>query len=278
MNAPESHESTKELIASGSNNFVKRLRAVRDGRDRDRIFIEGVRLCEEAVNSAGLVLTGALYKPRLLGSERGARLIARIENRMGVRVMPATDEVFASIADTKTSQGILLLAERPHTGAELFETAAKHVPLIVVLHGVGNPANAGAILRAAEAAGATGVITTSAGTCDPFNPKALRGAMGSSFRLPLWTNAEIRDVGAWCAKRDVDLFSLDARAVRTHAEVEWTGAAAIVVGAEGSGFAGGEPAGTLLRIPMKSPVESLNVAVALGIVLYEAARQRAFKF
>ncbi len=271
-------EPNGELITSRSNNLVKLLRAVRDGREKERIFIEGVRLCEEAINAADLRLTDALYTPRLIESERGSQLVARLRAREGVRIVSATEEVFASIADTKTSQGILLLAERPPTGIERLETTRARAPLLVVLHGVANPANAGAILRAAEAAGATGAITTDAGTCDPFSPKALRGAMGSSFRLPLWTGAAVEEVAAWCAKRGVEIFSLDARAVKMHAEVDWTGAAAVVVGSEGAGFAGDKAAGTLLRIPMKTPVESLNVAVALGIVLYEAARQRGYEF
>jgi tRNA G18 (ribose-2'-O)-methylase SpoU len=73
------------------------------------------------------------------------------------------------------------------------------------------------------------------------------------------------------------MFSLDARAESLHTEIAWTSAAAVIVGAEGSGFGDRKRAGTLLRIPMKSAVESLNVAVALGIVLYEAARQRGFE-
>jgi TrmH family RNA methyltransferase len=149
------------------------------------------------------------------------------------------------------------------------------VPLIVVMHGISNPSNAGAILRTAEAAGATGAITTH-GSTDLFSPKALRGAMGSSLRLPLWTGAEFAEIIHWCAHRSVRTVCADVRAARSHTEIDWTVPRALILGGETAGLGAGERAAAdeALRIPMRAPVESLNVAVAGAIVLYEAARQR----
>lgn len=267
-----------DIITSRANGLAKRVRAVRDGHARESIFIEGVRLCEDAIAASGLHLTDAIYIARLAATERGGELLRLITARSGVRAVEATEDVFSSLADTRNSQGVLLLAERPETGVDGWHVEDGRAPLVVVLYGLTNPANAGAILRAAEAAGATGVIAT-AGTCDLFNPKALRGAMGSTFRLPLWTDAAAESVAAWCVERGIRLFALDARGRETHTDVDWTRPSALLVGAEGAGLADApELRGAHLRIPMRQPVESLNAAVALGVVLYEAARQRGFRF
>ena len=273
-----SSDLAHDIITSRANALAKRVRAIRDGHDREAIFIEGVRLCEDAVAASDLRLTDAIYTARLAATERGGKLLRSIIARGGVRVVEATEDVFSSLADTRNSQGVLLIAERPATGVDRLRVEEGRAPLVVMLHGLTNPANAGAILRAAEAAGATGVIAT-AGTCDLFNPKALRGAMGSTFRLPLWTDAETGHATAWCGEHGIQLFALDARGEKTHTEVDWTRPSALVVGAEGAGLAeASELRAAHLRIPMRHPVESLNAAVALGVVLYEAARQRGFRF
>lgn len=265
------------MITSRHNKFIKSLRAVRDGREENLIFIEGVRLCEEAASQLDLRIIDVLHTVRLQETSRGANLLDQLARRSDARFTSATEDVFASIADTRTSQGIALVAARPQTGADKLMACVTNAPLIVVLDGVTNPANAGAILRAAEAAGATGAISA-AGTCDLFSPKALRGAMGSSFRLPVWTNAATADIALWCAAHAIEIFSLDAHATASYADVDWRRPSALVVGAEGRGFTGREIQGGLLRIPMRPQVESLNVAVAVGVVLYEAARQRGFSF
>jgi len=143
------------------------------------------------------------------------------------------------------------------------------------MHGINNPVNVGAILRAAEAAGATGVIATKA-TADPFSPKALRGAMGSAFRLPIWTAADYANVIDWCRNAEVKTFAADVNASMSHIEADWTGPSGIVLGPESAGLTAEEiqAAGQAIKIPMQKSVQSLNVSVAAGVILYEAARQR----
>ena len=265
---------SERIITSRDNALVKRARAVRDGRLRELIFVEGVRLCEEATQSS-LSIQDVICTERSASDERGARLLAAVQ-AMGRPVTFVSEPVFASISDTKTPQGFIALAQRPETnqGALLKDEGA--APLLVILHRVNNPANAGAILRTAEAAGAVGAILTK-GTTDIFSPKALRGAMGSSFRLPLWTEASFEEALAWCQAHGIKTIGADLRAVHAHTEIDWTGPSALIVGAESTGLTTEETAqaDATLRIPMRSRVESLNVAVAAGIVLYEAARQRA---
>ena len=145
----------------------------------------------------------------------------------------------------------------------------------MILHGINNPVNVGAILRTAEAAGVTGAIAT-AHTADAFAPKALRGAMGSAFRLSVWTGSEYSDVISWCAERGVRTICGAARGPKAYTDIDWGGAVAVVVGPESTGLSTEEIAlaDETVRIPMEGSVESLNVAVATGVLLYEASRQR----
>src|SRR6185503_17522076 len=151
-------------------------------------------------------------------------------------------------------------------------------PLLVVLHQINNPVNVGAVLRTAEAAGANGIITTS-NTSDPFSPKSLRGAMGSAFRLPIWREAGFEAAVEWCRARKISLVGTDADANLKHTDWSWTEATALVLGPESTGLTGDELRLTdqTVSIPMAGEVESLNVSVAAGILLYEAARQRSLE-
>ena len=264
--------ATAETITSRKNPLVQRARAVREGREKEFIFVEGVRLCEEAARAA-LDIEAVLHAPALERDGRGARLLGELRGR-AARVLAADASVLDFVSDTKTSQGVVALARRPRTGPESLE-AEKGVPLVVVMHRVNNPSNAGAMLRVAEAAGATGAVTT-AGSTDLFSPKSLRGSMGSAFRLPLWEGAALEEVLGWCAARGTRAVATAASAPLAHTELDWTTPRAVLVGPEAGGLSAEETlaAADSVRIPMRPPVESLNVAVALGVILYEAARQR----
>ena len=262
------------MITSRQNTLIRHARAVSKGLSKDSLFIEGLRLCEEAARS-GLLCEDVLYTERFADDERAARVLAELK-RLGARFTIVSESVCASLGDTKHPQGIVVLARRFATDKATFEKSLRASPLIVVLHRINNPANAGAMLRVAEAAGATGVITT-AGSTDVLSPKALRGAMGSSFRLPLWTNAEFAGVLSWCDERGIRTVSADIAAKQTHTDLAWTEPCAVLMGAEAGGLTDEEieMADARIRVPMQPPVESLNVAVALAVILYEAARQRA---
>lgn len=261
------------VINSRDNQLVRAARAVRDGKQRELIFIEGARLCYEATR-AGLVIDTAFLTEQFMSEPRHAGLVQALSETAG-RVRTLSEQVFDSISDTKTPQGVVLLARRPSTQMDVIENAIEKSPLLVVLHRVGNPSNAGSILRTAEAAGACGAITT-VGSIDIFSPKALRGAMGSSFRLPVWTGADYAESLAWCRARGITIVATDVRAARSYSDFDWTNPAALVVGAEASGLTIDEAAQAdeAVRIPMRAPVESLNVGVATAVVLYEAMRQR----
>ncbi|HEY0003586.1 MAG TPA: RNA methyltransferase [Pyrinomonadaceae bacterium] len=262
----------QKIVTSRDNQLVKQARAVRDGKALEQIFVEGLRLCEEAARSS-VEIEDVLHTERLAHDERGLRLLQELKQK-NARLTQVSEPLMLSLSDTKTPQGIIVLARRPRTEAPP-STVDGQTPLVLIMHRLNNPANAGAILRTAEAAGATLVVTT-AGSTDIFSPRALRGAMGSSFRLPLWTNARFEEVINWCSAHKIKTACADALAERTWTEIDWTRARALIVGTEASGLTEEEilAADEAVRIPMLGEVESLNVAVASAILLYEAARQR----
>jgi TrmH family RNA methyltransferase len=261
-------------INSRDNSLLRRARAVRDGKVQDSIFIEGLRLSEEALIS-GLTIEAVIYSEEIARKERAARLIERL-GKACKQVTSASEKLLESISYTKTPQGIVLLAARPAHDEASFKVKQRAAPLLVILHGINNPVNVGAIMRTAEAAGVTGAIAT-ANSADPFSPKALRGAMGSAFRLPIWLGANFAEVIAWCVDQGVRTVAADAAGSKAFNEIDWRGPCALIVGAESTGLLPEELAAAdeAVRIPMAGSVESLNVAVAAGIILYEASRQRA---
>ena len=263
-------------ITSRDNPLLRQTRAVRDGKIEELIFVEGLRLCEEAYRSK-LVIEAVIVSEELLRKERAANVIGEL-SQATTRVASVSEKLLESVSYTKTPQGIIVLAQRPPASENHLASQLDTNPLMVVLHQINNPVNVGAILRTAEAAGAGGVITTR-NTSDPFSPKSLRGAMGSAFRLPIWSGPEYGDVIEWCREREIATVCADVEAQVAYTDLDWTGPHAVLLGPESTGFTAEELASAdhKVSIPMKGMAESLNVAVASGIMLFEAARQRATK-
>ena len=261
-------------ITSRDNSLLRLARAVRDGKNTDYIFVEGLRLCEEAVRSA-LEIEAVIVSEELLRKERVQTAITELE-QAAQRGASVSEKLLESISYTKTPQGIIVLAQRPDSSEKRLASAVDEDSLLVVLHQINNPVNVGAILRTAEAAGASGVITTQ-NTSDPFSPKSLRGAMGSAFRLPIWVGPTYEKVIEWCRTRAIDTVCADADAKLAHTELDWRRATALIMGPESTGLTAYEvkSATQVVRIPMNGSVERLNVSVAAGILLFEAARQRS---
>ena len=261
-------------ITSRDNSLLRQARAVRDGKIDELIFVEGLRLCEEAQRSK-LEIEAVIVSEELLRKERVADAIAEL-SRVSKRTASLSEKLLESISYTKTPQGIVVLAHRPDSSEQRLAASIEANPLLVVLHQINNPVNVGAILRTAEAAGATGVITTR-NTSDPFSPKSLRGAMGSAFRLPIWAGPSFEEVIGWCRERGIVTACADVDATTDYTDLDWTEATALMLGPESTGFTAEEliDADRKVKIPMKGMAESLNVSVAAGILLFEAARQRA---
>jgi TrmH family RNA methyltransferase len=264
------------MIISRDNPHLKHARAVRKGKISAEIFIEGLRLCEEAVSSH-LKITSALYTSDLALEPRGKTLLTGLKAR-NTEMLLLPERLLDSVTDTKSPQGIVILAEKPESDggalSEHLERQPDGLSLIVILHEMNNPANLGAILRTAEAAGAVGAIVTQ-NSADPFSPKALRGAMGASLRLPVWHGAAFSDAVAWAKQNKLRVVCADTGGAASYLDIDWKMPHALIIGSEAHGLGVEKIAlcDESFRIPMAEPVESLNAAVAAGIVLFEARRQ-----
>ena len=264
-----------QKITSRDNQKIKLARHVRDGKTKDLIFIEGARLAEEALRSH-LNVSDIFYTESFASSERGKDFLSAAGKFNQTEVSAG---VFESLSDTKNSQGVALISAKPANGQKVVEASlqkkTRRSPLVVLLHQINNPANLGAILRTAEAGGAAGVVLTE-NSADVFSAKALRGAMGASFRLPIWTNAAFFDVLDWA--KSVNLISIcaDVNATNSYSEIDWNQPRLLIFGSEAHGLTVEErkKIDQSLIIPMENDVESLNLAVACGIILFEAKRQR----
>ncbi len=253
------------LITSPANERLKHARRVREGREPDLIFIEGERLVAEAVQTQ-LKLHGAFHLPE--PTERAAVLLAE----MTCQRYAVSEAVMTTLSDTVTTQGLIVLAERPRAALAMALSAGS---LFVALDAVQDPGNAGTILRSAEAAGAAAVIALK-GTVDLFAPKVLRSAMGSAFRLPLASEVTTDELFAVCAQCGIQVVASTAEADSNYDEYDWRQPALLLLGNEGNGLQREllERADARVRIPLHRAVESLNVAAAAAVIMFEAARQR----
>ena len=279
-----------EKITSRHNPLVKRFRRVRAMGERQHVFLEGVRLIEDAINT-GARFESVAFTAELESSERGAALLDSLR-RVQCRGALVSKQVMEAIADTQTPQGVAALVSRPYL--ELDDLFSNSPDLLVIADELQDPGNLGTIIRTAEAAGANGLITTRY-TVDPFNDKAIRASMGSALRLPVVTGASRADIAARCRHHKIKMIAsratpgqaqgiiedaARAERVKLCTEVDMTVPIALIVGREATGIPepGNAEADESVHIPMAEGVESLNVAAATAILLYEAARQRGFRF
>lgn len=258
-----------ERITSRRNRVVEQFRAAAVHAD-DRVLLDGAHLLREAL-TAGLDIDVVAIGERVAGRE--SETLAERASRQAARIVLVTDAVLNAISPVRQPSGLVAIAR--HRPVSLDAVLRAPAPLVLVLVNVQDPGNVGAVVRAAEACGATGVVTTR-GTADPFQWKALRGSMGSSFRLPVAAREPLPDVIAGVRRRGVRLVATVPRNGTPLPRCDFRAPVAIVLGSEGHGLPAEviEAADERLAIPMRPPVDSLNVATAAALVAYEAHRQR----
>lgn len=255
-------------VTSAKNPAVQRFRDAASGKSDGIMLAEGVRLVWEAVR-AGMEIVEAAVSPKLADIDLRDALAERSES-----FLDCSDALLARLSALDTPQGVAVLLRRPQ-----YDDAAlvgdELAPLVVAAAGLRDPGNVGAVLRAAEAAGATGCLTLRGGS-DPFRDKAVRGSMGSVFRLPLRHGLTEAEAIAFARKQRLQIVVADGGGQIAHTQVDLRRPVMLVVGAEAAGVGSEwlEAADEHVRIPLREPVESLNVAVAAGVLLFEAQRQR----
>ena len=251
-----------QTIESSSNPLLKRVRAIAKGLEDGWILLEGHRLLQDAL-SAGIeveaVFVRADREQEWRDFEFGA--VARY-------AVPAGH--FQKLGSVKNPPPVLAIARTPQL-ADLGDLRSQREPLVLVVVGMADPGNLGAVARSAEAAGACALIRVGPGV-SPWNPRSLRGSMGSLLRLPVLSFADVAQ-----AKDALEDLGFTHRCAATRggqapSDVDWGGSIALWV----SGETGETPPGMQtmqgLTIPLATPVESLNVTVAASLLLFAAGR------
>lgn len=261
-----------ELITSSANPLIKRVRLLADRRHRRRegaFVVQGAQPVWQAVE-AGADVEVLITAPDLLRGP-AAGMVAEQEAR-GVRVARLSGPLFARLADRDGPAGLAAIVRGRTPG--LGDLAVRHDSVFVALHEVASPGNLGTIIRTADAAGAAGVILV--GSCtDPFDPAAVKASMGALFSVPVAAEPSVPEFLRWCRQNALAVAVTSGQGAGSLWDTDIPRPVAILLGGEGPGLPDDLlAAGDLrLRIPMTGTAESLNLAVAAGILLYEIWRR-----
>lgn len=261
-----------DMITSAANPLVKRIRALADRRSRRRegaFVVTGVQPVWRAIEADWSVDT-LVVVPEVL-PDSAAELVAR-QSSLGVPVARLSAELAGRLTERDRPPGLLAVVRTRTT--RLDELRVEPDAVFAALHTVGNPGNLGTIVRTVDAVGAAGVVLIG-DTADPFAPAAVKASMGSLFAVPIASAPDSAAFLRWARQAGVHLIATSGRASARHWSISYPTPAAIVLGSEGDGL----PADVLAQadqqvaIAMTGTAESLNLAVAAGLMLYEARRE-----
>jgi RNA methyltransferase, TrmH family len=260
-----------DLITSPSNPTVRAVRRLAGGRGRARAgrFLlegpEGIRAGLDAGHPPALLLATEAAAAHHAGLLNQAR-------RRGAQVALVADGLLAELADTVTPQGLLAAVPSVVRSLDGLPAAPR---LVCVLAGVADPGNLGTVIRAADAFGADAVATT-AGSADPEQPKAVRAAAGSLFHLPVLAALAWPSLRSALRERGLQLVGADPHAAATVDQAPLERPTALVLGSEAHGLPGEVRAGLdrTVRLPLAGRAESLNLAAAAAVLLYETGRRQ----
>ncbi|PWM78257.1 MAG: RNA methyltransferase [Phascolarctobacterium sp.] len=254
-------------IASLNNAVVKAVCELKQKKYRERencFVVEGMRAVEEAVSYAFVQKIFALADKN---NARLQQLLASAEAKQ-IELYAVTEAVMKKMSDTEAPQGVLAVCEKPQgvvvSGGD-----------VLVLDRVADPGNVGTLIRTAEAAGMAGVILL-AGCADAYAPKTVRSTMGSLLRVPVLSDVPEADFIGWCKKNGYEIMVTCLDGAQDLYRTDFAAHTAIVVGSEAYGASEGlkQAAAKRVFIPMQGRAESLNAAMAGGIVMFEALRRR----
>jgi TrmH family RNA methyltransferase len=266
-----------EVVTSAANPVVKRMRmlASRKFRQREGMSLaEGIQPVWQAVE-AGAPVEALIFAPDLLRYQPAVEMVLEQERR-GVRVVRLSAELFQRLSDRDGAAGLAAIVGQRLTS--LRDLPAEHQgsgTTFVALHEIASPGNLGTVVRTADAAGARAVILVGA-TADPYDPAAIKASMGAIFSVPVARAAGSDEFFAWADERDLAVVTTSARAERSVWEARYPDPLVVMMGSEGPGLADADLRRGRLQvsIPMTGTAESLNLAVATGVVLFEVVRQR----
>jgi len=263
-------------MLSRTHALARRLRALRGDaalREAEGVFVaEGIHLAQEALKT-GATIEAAVVSPRLATTAEG-RELARLLHATGIEAHESSEATLDALQDARSPQPIVLIVRRDPPALSDVAAGRGGTPLLVVACGVQEPGNVGALLRTADAAGATGFVTT-AGCAHLTHPRAVRASMGGIFRVPA-VEATMADVLEEVRRRRFTVIGADARGEVDCDAADWGGPVALFLGGEGAGLPSQvrERLDQRVAISMAPGVESLSVHAAAAVLLFTAARRR----
>jgi RNA methyltransferase, TrmH family len=259
----------RQLIVSSSNARLKAVRRLARRGSRELCVAEGARAVRAAC-TAGAAVHELYVAPELLAGGSDADLVTAAAH-CGATVVELGKEAFASLTERRPD-GLIAVVGRPVTALETLDLPRN--PLVAVAAAIERPGNLGAIARTACAAGVDALLVADPRT-DPFHRDAIRGSIGTVFRVPCATAAGELALG-WLREREIRIVATTPAATRPYWAVSYEDAVAVAFGNERHGLPGTwlQEADECIAVPAQGPVDSLNVAVAAGVVLCEAARAR----
>jgi TrmH family RNA methyltransferase len=267
-----SHDRPFEHVSSVSNDTVRLMRSLARKKERQEtgLFLaEGAHFAEEALSNG--------WKPAYAFAD-GAEMETNLLRRMraaGARVLTTTSKVLAVLSGKDNPQAIVAAFHQRVTRLE--DLPLKGRRRFIGLHEVRDPGNLGTVIRTADAAGFDGVVLIGT-TCDPFSGEAVRATMGSLFAMRLAT-ASVEEFFNWCHAGKLRVVAASMRGIHAHHEATYGDRTCILMGTEQSGLPAQieKRCDELVRIPMAGRAESLNLAVAAGVMIYEAWRAQGYK-
>lgn len=259
------------MITSTSNaqvkNIIQLLQKTKARKKQGLFVVEGWKMCREmpADWMKSVYVTDDFYQ-KMPPQDR------EIYEQKGI-LQVVSESVFCHMSDTKTPQGILGVGIQPAYTLEQLLGGLR--PLILVLEDLQDPGNVGTILRTAEGAGASGVVLSRQST-DLFSPKTVRSTMGSIYRMPFYYADDLPETVKKIQQDGYRVYAADLAGGQIYDDKDYTGKTALLIGNEGNGLSPAllALADASIYIPMEGHAESLNAAMAAGILMYEAARQR----
>jgi len=259
-----------QAITSPANPKIKELLLVKRKPSYEGFLIEGPNLLEMALSS-GAGIKRVFLTEEFRSKPKNRALIKALLKKES-EIHEITGQLMDKLAETETPQGVIAVAGVEKKSLESITFRGN--PFLVVADEIKEPGNLGAIIRTADAAGADAVIKLP-GTCNPLSPKTLRASAGSFFNLPV-IEADTKKLLPWLKGKGIKLCGTDSRAEASLYETDLKGPVAFVFGEEAHGLSPQlrEKADLLVRVPILGRAESLNVAAACAVVLYEAVRQR----
>ncbi|MGI6361358.1 MAG: TrmH family RNA methyltransferase [Bacillota bacterium] len=263
-----------EIITSKQNQYVKLAKSLKDKKHRDQeglYLAEGVCLAEEAVMST-VEIAYALINPEIEHSDRGKRLLQDLKRRQ-VMVYQLSEPLLKYCADTVNPQGVILVIKKEAISQK--HLLAGNCAFYFLADRLQDPGNLGTILRTARAAGADGAILLD-GSVDQYHPKVVRAAMGAVFNLPVYLVKDENEAWSLIKKAGLKIQVAGADGETVFNGSDLTQPLVWVLGSEAHGVSQfwRQRADNCLSLPLAKGVESLNVAVAAGVLFYETWRQR----